>query len=150
MCGHVSPGWSVSARRPRPRGDDLAFGTAGPSIPSAAGCAFCFFLYDSWLAVRGDFDVCRGYFRTGKGTAPGLLGLQYHIFLASMAVVMLADDAYLFMVAWETMALASYFLVTWRHRLPEIRLAGFLYLLMAHLGAVCILLSFGVMQGGSW
>ena len=67
-----------------------------------------------------------------------------------MAVVMLADDAYLFMVAWETMALASYFLVTSQHRLPEIRRAGFLYLLMAHLGAVCILLSFGVMQGGSW
>jgi len=48
------------------------------------------------------------------------------------------------------MALSSYFLVTSQHRIPEIRRAGFLYLLMAHLGAVCILLSFGVMQGGSW
>jgi hypothetical protein len=40
--------------------------------------------------------------------------------------VMIADDAYAFMVAWESMALASYFLVTTEHRIPEIRRAGFL------------------------
>jgi len=91
-----------------------------------------------------------GYFRQGQGTAPGLLGLQYHLFLASMGFVLLADDAYAFMVAWETMALTSYFLVTAQHGIPEIRSAGFLYLLMAHVGAIAILLSFGVMQGGTW
>jgi len=64
--------------------------------------------------------------------------------------VLLADDAYLFMLAWETMALSSYFLVTTQHRLPEIRRAGFLYLLIAHVGAIAILLCFGVLQGGSW
>ena len=57
-----------------------------------------------------------------------------------MAFVILADDAYLFMVAWETMALASYFLVTTDHRVPAIRSAGFLYLLIAHIGAIAILL----------
>ena len=91
-----------------------------------------------------------GYFRAGKGTAPGLLCLQYHAFLASMAFVLLADDAYAFMVAWESMALASYFLVTTDHRLPDIRRAGFLYLLIAHVGAISILLCFGVLQGGRW
>jgi hydrogenase-4 component B len=109
-----------------------------------------FFLLILGLAGAGISTFSAGYFRSGEGTAPGLLGLHYHVFLASMAVVMLADDAYLFMVAWETMALTSYFLVTSQHRIPEIRRAGFLYLLMAHLGAVCILLSFGTMQGGSW
>ncbi len=89
-----------------------------------------------------------GYFRRGEGTAPGLLCLQYHLFLASMGFVLLADDAYSFMVAWESMALASYFLVTTQHRIPEIRWAGFLYLLIAHLGAISILLCFGVLQGG--
>ena len=67
-----------------------------------------------------------------------------------MGLVLLADDAYLFMVAWETMALSSYFLVTTQHRIPEIRRAGFLYLLIAHVGAIAILLCFGVLQGGSW
>ena len=91
-----------------------------------------------------------GYFRKGEGTAPGVLCLQYHLFLASMGFVLLADDAYAFMVAWETMALSSYFLVTAQHRMPEIRSAGFLYLLIAHVGAIAILLCFGIMQGGTW
>ena len=90
-----------------------------------------------------------GYFPRGEGTAPGLHCLQYHVFLASMALVLLADDAYVFMVAWETMALSSFFLVTTEHRMPEIRRAGFLYLLIAHIGAIAILLCFGVLQGGS-
>ena len=90
-----------------------------------------------------------GYFRSGEGTLPGLLCLQYHVFLASMVMVMLADDAYLFMVAWETMALSSYFLVTTSNRIPEIRRAGFLYLLVAHVGAIALLLCFGVIHGAA-
>ena len=109
-----------------------------------------FFLLLLGAAGSGISIFSAGYFRAGEGTSPALMGLQYHVFLASMALVILADDAYLFMVAWETMALASYFLVTSQHRIPEIRRAGFLYLLMAHVGALSILLSFGVLQGGSW
>ena len=89
-----------------------------------------------------------GYFRAGDGTAPGLVCLQYHAFVAAMALVLIADDAYLFMVAWETMALASFFLVITDHRMAEIRRAGFIYLVIAHIGAIAILLCFGVLQGG--
>jgi hydrogenase-4 component B len=109
-----------------------------------------FFLLLLGIAGTGISVFAAGYFRSGSGTAPGLLCVEYHIFLASMAFVILADDAYFFMVAWETMALSSYFLVTSQHRIPEIRRAGFLYLLIAHVGALCILLGFGVMQGGRW
>jgi formate hydrogenlyase subunit 3/multisubunit Na+/H+ antiporter MnhD subunit len=109
-----------------------------------------FFLFLLGAAAAGISVFAAGYFRRGQGTPPGLLCLQYHVFLASMGFVLLADDAYAFMVAWETMALSSYFLVTTQHGLAEIRRAGFLYLLIAHVGAIAILLSFGVMQGGSW
>jgi len=101
-------------------------------------------------AATGVSLFASGYFRKGEGTAPGVMGLQYHLFLASMGFVLLADDAYAFMVAWETMALSSYFLVTAQHGIPEIRSAGFLYLLMAHVGAIAILLSFGILQGDTW
>jgi formate hydrogenlyase subunit 3/multisubunit Na+/H+ antiporter MnhD subunit len=90
-----------------------------------------------------------GYFRSSDGTPPGLICFQYHAFLAAMALVLVADDAYVFMVAWESMALSSFFLVTTEHRIPEIRRAGFLYLLIAHVGAIAILLCFGVLQGGT-
>ncbi len=108
------------------------------------------FLFLLGAASAGVSLFGAGYFRRGEGTLPGLLCLQYHWFLAAMGAVLLADDAYSFMVAWESMALTSYFLVTTQHRIPEIRQAGFLYLLIAHLGAIGILLSFGVLQGGSW
>lgn len=93
-----------------------------------------------------------GYFRKGEGTPPGLICLEYHVFLVSMVMVVLADDAYAFMVAWETMAFSSFFLVIANHRIPEIRSAGYLYLLVAHIGALAILLSFGVLQanGGDY
>jgi hydrogenase-4 component B len=106
-----------------------------------------FFLMLLGFAVAGISIFCVGYFRHGQGTAPGLLCLQYHVFIAAMVLVLVADDGYLFMVAWETMALSSYFLVIASHRIPEIRSAGFLYLLLAHIGALAILLAFGVMHG---
>lgn len=111
-----------------------------------------FFLFLLGAAATGISLYSAGYFRAmaneQSDSTLNLLCLQYHVFLASMAWVLLADDAYFFMVAWETMALSSYFLVTTDHEIPEIRRAGFLYLLIAHVGAIGILLSFGVMQGG--
>lgn len=88
-----------------------------------------------------------GYFRALDTPTFALLAFWYQLFLASMIMVLLADDAYAFMVAWELMAVSSYFLVTTDHAVPSIRQAGFLYLLMAHIGAVALLLMFGVLQG---
>jgi hydrogenase-4 component B len=107
-----------------------------------------FFLILLGSVATGVSVYAGGYFRDETAGRLALIALQYHVFLASMAFVILADDAYLFMVAWESMALASYFLVTTDHRQPAIRSAGFLYLLIAHLGAIAILLCFGVMHGG--
>jgi len=107
-----------------------------------------FFLLLLGAAGIGISVYSAGYFRKMEGNTLGLLCFEYHVFLAAMALVFLADDAYLFMVAWETMALSSYFLVTTDHNVPEIRRAGFLYLLIAHVGAIAILMCFGVMQGG--
>jgi len=90
-----------------------------------------------------------GYFRQGEGTPPGLICLEYHLFLASIAMLVMADDAYLFMVMWETMAFASFFLVMVNHRIPEIRQAGYIYMLVAHIGALGILLCFGLLQANT-
>jgi formate hydrogenlyase subunit 3/multisubunit Na+/H+ antiporter MnhD subunit len=90
-----------------------------------------------------------GYFRRGEGTPPGLICLEYHVFLASITMVVLADDAYVFMVMWETMAFSSFFLVLANHRIPEIRQAGYLYMLVAHIGALGILLCFGLLQANT-
>jgi len=107
-----------------------------------------FFLLLLGAVAAGISVYAAGYFRTETSGRLTLICLQYHVFLASMAFVLLADDAYFFMVAWETMALSSYFLVITDHGQPKVRKAGFIYLLLAHLGALAILLSFGVLHGG--
>jgi hydrogenase-4 component B len=108
-----------------------------------------FFLMVIGAVGAGVSVFAAGYFRKAEGTPPGLLCLEYHVFLAAMTMVVLAADAYAFMVMWETMALSSYFLVTANHRVAEVRRAGFVYLTMAHIGAVAILLCFGVLQANT-
>jgi len=82
-------------------------------------------------------------FERGRDPLPALGGFA-GLFLAGMLLVVLADDAFLFMVAWELMSLASYFLVAFHHDNAANRRAAFLYLLMAHIAGLAILLAFGV------
>jgi len=71
----------------------------------------------------------------------------YAAFLAGMNIVVMADDAFTFLVAWEFMSLASWALVVSRHREEENRYAGYVYLLMASFGALALLMAFGVLGG---
>ncbi len=127
----------------------LAIGLPGLPFHLRLDSLSAFFLMVIAGAAAGVSAFAAGYFRRGEGTPPGLLCLEYHVFLASMALVVLADDAYAFMVMWETMALSSFFLVIANHRIPEIRRAGYLYLLIAHVGAIGILLCFGALQANT-
>lgn len=127
----------------------LPIGLPGLPFHLRADALSAFFLLILGGAGAGISVFAAGYFRKGTGTPPGLLCFEYHTFLASMAMVLLADDAYAFMVAWETMALSSFFLVTASHKLPEVQRAGFIYLLVAHVGAISILLCFGVLQANT-
>ena len=75
------------------------------------------------------------------------LAIFYSLFLAGMFMVVLADDAFFFLISWEVMAAASYFLVMFEDERTENRRAAFLYIVIAHIGAIAILLSFGLMAG---
>ena len=85
-------------------------------------------------------------FEHGKHSV-AVLGLFTGLFVAGMEMVLLADDAFFFMIAWEVMSVASYFLVVFQHEHAANRHAGFLYLLMAVIGAISIILAFGVIAG---
>jgi len=73
----------------------------------------------------------------------------YPIFLAAMNLVLVADDAFVFLVSWELMSLASWLLVLSTHRQPETRPAAFLYLVMASFGTGALLLAFGLLSSGA-
>lgn len=78
-----------------------------------------------------------------------VLGLFTGLFVTGMLLVLLADDAFMFMIAWELMSVASYFLVAFQHENSANRRAAFLYLLMAEVGALAIILAFGVLASFS-
>ncbi|MEK7812430.1 MAG: hydrogenase 4 subunit B [Candidatus Desantisbacteria bacterium] len=77
------------------------------------------------------------------------LVIFYCLFILGMILVVLSDDAFIFLTAWEIMAASSYFLVMYEDERAENRKAAFLYLVVAHIGAIAILLSFGLMAGMS-
>lgn len=108
-----------------------------------------FFLFVLGMVSTGVSLFSAGYFRQGEGTPPGLLCLEYHVCLASMVLLLIADDAYVFMIAWESMSLSATLLVMANHRIPEVRQAGFLYFLISHVGALALLLCFGLLQANT-
>lgn len=89
-----------------------------------------------------------GYVKGYLGQRPVTsLIIFYCLFLAGMFMVVLADDALFFLVSWEVMAAASYFLVMFENERIGNRRAAFLYIVVTHVGAIAILLAFGVMAG---
>jgi hydrogenase-4 component B len=71
----------------------------------------------------------------------------FPVFLAAMNLVLLADDAFTFLLSWECMSLASWAIVVAHHHVPANIRAGYIYLLMASFGTLCLLLAFGVLAG---
>lgn len=74
-----------------------------------------------------------------------MLGSATGLFVLGMQLVVLANDVFSFMIAWELMSVTSYLLVVYEHLDSASRRAAFLYLLMAEVGAGLILLAFGVL-----
>ena len=80
-------------------------------------------------------------------TAPQRVLPFYAAFLAAMTLVVLADDAFTFLLCWEFMSLSSWALVMSHHREPENVYAGYVYLIMASFGTLALLLGFGLLAG---
>ena len=84
----------------------------------------------------------------GEGeTAPRRVLPFVPAFLAGMNLVLLADDAFTFLLGWELMSLTSWALVLRDHEAAEPREAAYLYLVMASLGTAALLLCFGLLAG---
>ncbi len=79
--------------------------------------------------------------------APGRVLPFYPVFLGAMNLVVLADDAFTFLLAWEFMSLTSWALVMAHHHDADNRRAGYIYIVMASFGTLALLLAFGLLAG---
>jgi formate hydrogenlyase subunit 3/multisubunit Na+/H+ antiporter MnhD subunit len=115
-----------------------------------------------WLGARFRLDALSAFFLVvvnlggaaaslfalGYGqheNSPGRVLPFYPAYLAGMNVVVLANDAFSFLVAWEFMSLTSWAMVVSHHREAENVRAGYVYLLMASFGTLALLLAFGLL-----
>jgi len=117
-----------------------------------------------WIGARFHLDALAAAFlvvvNLGAATA-SLYGLGYGrheadprrvqpfypVFLAAMNLVVLAADAFSFLIAWELMSLASWGLVIAHHRQAGVAHAGYVYLIMASFAALSLLLAFALLAG---
>ena len=117
-----------------------------------------------WIGAHFRLDALAGFFLVVVnlgGAAASLTGLGYGrhepsphrvlpffpAFLAGMNLVVLADDAFTFLLSWEFMSLASWALVMADHRVRDNARAGYVYLVMASFGTLALLLAFGLLAG---
>lgn len=103
-----------------------------------------------FLAVVNLGAVAASLFALGYGQheiAPSRVLPFFPAFLAGMNLVVLADDAFTFLLSWEFMSLTSWALVMAHHRNRDNLRAGYIYLVMASFGTLMLLLAFGMLAG---
>jgi formate hydrogenlyase subunit 3/multisubunit Na+/H+ antiporter MnhD subunit len=145
----------------------LSFGAAlNVLLGGAAGSSVSLPLGLPWLGAHFRVDALAAFFLVVVnlgGAAASLFALGYGrheeapqrvlpfypSYLAAMNLVVVADDAFSFLVAWEFMSLTSWALVVAHHKEPENIRAGYIYLLMASFGTLALLLAFGLLAGGN-
>ncbi len=117
-----------------------------------------------WLGAHVRIDAMAAFFLAVVnlgGAAASLYGIGYGqhedepqrvlpffpAFLAGMNLVIIADDAFTFLLSWEFMSIASWALVMTHHREVDNVRAGYVYILMAGFGTLALLLAFGLLAG---
>ncbi|HAJ79645.1 MAG TPA: hypothetical protein DCO75_07725 [Fibrobacteres bacterium] len=73
----------------------------------------------------------------------------FNLLGASMAMVCVAGNAVLFLLAWEVMALSSFFLVISEHEKIVVRKAAWIYMVATYLGTTCLLPMFLILGTGA-
>ena len=102
-----------------------------------------FFIFVIAVAAVPSALYAIGYTREyqGRYSIAGM-GVALNLFLASMVLVVMSRNILTFLALWETMSLASYFLVMTETDERETEEAGWLYFVMAHAGFACLLVAF--------
>ncbi len=70
---------------------------------------------------------------------------SYNLALLASLVVLVAGSAVVFLVAWESMALASYVVIVRNHRADAVAQAGFLFVAMSEAGFALIVAAFAIL-----
>lgn len=111
--------------------------------PLAAFFLLIIFLISALAALYG-----AGYLQgEGSAAARGRSFFFFNLLVLGMALVAAAANGMLFIIAWEIMSMAAFFLVTFEDERPQTRSAGLIYLIAAHIGVVLLFFMFWLLAG---
>ena len=102
-----------------------------------------------FLLLLGITGACASLFALGHPPGPARTLPPFPLFLAGMALTLAATDAFVLLLGFELMSLASWALVAAEHEKAENREAARLYLGFAVLAAGCLVPAFGLLAGGA-
>lgn len=169
-------GFGIVASR-WPQGSRLVYGATGLAAAVALASALLHLVGGAgaapgvvlplglpWIGAHFRVDALSAFFLAVinlGGAAASLYGIGYGehepapqrvlpffpAFLAGMNLVILADDAFSFLLSWEFMSLASWALVMAHHHERDNVRAGYVYIVMASFGTFALLLAFGLLAG---
>ncbi len=88
-----------------------------------------------------------GYWPGRERVSAGRVRVFMGLLVAGMSTVIVAAHAILFLVAWETMALAAFFLVATEDENASVREAAWMYLIATHAGTLVLFALFAVLRG---
>lgn len=126
-------------------GKALTYASAGPfpftqfTVRFDALAAFMVLVIALLVLVASVFSF--SYVQEYEGRGAWAMGFFTNLFVASMIALVAVDNAFYFLVFFELMSLASYFLVIFDQDEEAVD-AGFLYFLIAHAGSILILGAF--------
>jgi hydrogenase-4 component B len=83
--------------------------------------------------------------QAARGGRAVLLELWFGLATAAMALLVVAANAMLFLVAWEVMALCGFFLVLTEHEKEPVQQAAFVYLASAHVATLALFALFSLL-----
>lgn len=87
-----------------------------------------------------------GYWRQTEHPGNGhKLSLFYGLLAAGMTLLLVAADGFVFLIGWEVMALAAFFLVTTEDHEKEPREAGWVYFVATHFSTLCLFAIFALL-----
>ena len=89
------------------------------------------------------------YWPAHERASAGRVRVFMGLLLAGMTTVVVAAHAMLFLVAWETMAMAAFFLIAAEDNDAEARKAAWIYLIATHAGTLALFALFVLMRGES-
>jgi hydrogenase-4 component B len=91
-----------------------------------------------------------GYWRQSEHPTTGRKWRFYYgLLTAGMGLLVMAQNAILFLFGWELMALAAYFLVTTEDEKKEVRDTGWIYLVATHLATLSLFALFALLRRGN-